>query len=69
MWTAMLFSQNHFDTSYVCLFSFQASANKRQQSATDFPFIAYRTKKLIMHFVICSYDLGFSTWQLAILLS
>jgi hypothetical protein len=42
----MLFSQNYFDTSYVCLFSFQASANKRQQSATDFPVIAYCTKKI-----------------------
>jgi hypothetical protein len=63
------FFQNYFDTSYVCLFSFQASANKRQQSATDFPVIAYCTKKLIMHLVICSCDLGFSTWQHAILLS
>jgi hypothetical protein len=50
--------------------SFQASANKRQKSATDFPVIVYRTKKkLIMHLVICSYDLEFSTWQHAILLS
>ena len=46
MWKAMLFFQNYLDTSYVCLFSFQASANKRQQSATDFPVIAYCTKKI-----------------------
>jgi hypothetical protein len=26
--------------------SFQASANKRQKSATDFPVIVYRTKKI-----------------------
>jgi hypothetical protein len=66
----MLFFQNYVDTSYVCPFSFLASANKCQQSATDFPVIAcHLVKKLIMHLVICSCDLGFATGQHAILLS
>jgi hypothetical protein len=43
------FFENYFDTSSVCLFvitksSFQASANKGQKSAIDFPVIVYRTK-------------------------
>jgi hypothetical protein len=73
MWKAMLLVQNYFDTSYVCLM-FVYSLSKLQPTYINNLLLTSLSlhiiqKKLIMHLVICSYDLGFSTWQHAILLS
>jgi hypothetical protein len=65
----MLFFQNYFD-----ILMFVYSLSKLQPTNVNNLLLTSLSlhivqKKLIMHLVICSYDLGFSTWQHAILLS